>query len=674
VNEEWDGAPPPWILHEMPVAEPVEILVLTYTSNLPFFEAVCVRQARARGARVTIVYDADHAASGFSASGQPLTDYVPVPVVCRSGGAFHPKLMVIASETDAIVSIGSGNATPRGWHHAAEVWTHLHADGATIPQVFADLAAWLRRLPDQLWISALGRERLRDVADLLTARTVRPEQDEPLLLTNDLRPLAEQFPPPDVRVDRLGVASPFLDPPAEALSALLEIFRPASLDLLVTHGASLDPHRLRPVLDRIGDTRLIRPATDRYHHGKVIEWWSGTDGFQVTGSANCTRAALLRSTADRRGNCELAVLQMTSTSLISAVDVWEIGFDDLPEHLSDGDADTAPAVRVLGVQILTEPDRVEVLLLVTAGPAPAWLTVAHLCAEHVEQDGPLHWYRHDGDPGELGRSVNVLDEYDELMGTALVTDVLSALALVERPSPLERFALADLLEDDDQLQELWESLWELAQVTTPEHEPDEDTPEAIHHRRLRLEAAVRRTVGSELLNLALGRESRDDPDGTSKAIDIPDEAQRDSIDDWLWFVVNESEHWPPIAQLAVFRVVLRIVGAGLLPHPENWAWLIYHGLLHLWGRADDAALDDELAALSSIGLLALRCGLSPRDRADADLVRLYDELLDSFREERDWVWQANTETIEGYVHQLSGHTLGPRFNTANVGHVHRSGV
>lgn len=61
-------------------------------------------------ARATVLFDADRLTAGPGRTGP--ADYLAVPVVCQGGGAFHPKLLVIASESDAAVAIGSGKDAP----------------------------------------------------------------------------------------------------------------------------------------------------------------------------------------------------------------------------------------------------------------------------------------------------------------------------------------------------------------------------------------------------------------------------------------------------------------------------------------------------------------------------------------------------------------------------------
>ncbi|WP_157411414.1 hypothetical protein [Actinoplanes rectilineatus] len=700
MTDDLTGAPPPRILQKLPIADPEEILVLTYTSDLPFFEDVCVRQARARGARVTIVYDAGHVEPGFAAGGGPLTDYVPVPVQCRSGGAFHPKLLVAASADDALISIGSGNATSAGWHHNAELWTHLRIDGPTIPTLVEDLAAWLRRLPDRLWMEPLGAQRLHRVADLLTTRPSRPEPNEPWLITNDQVPIMDQLPLPDHPVDRLVVASPFFDPPADTLTTLITRLRPDSLDILLTRDAQLDSGRFERALDRVGTVRIAQPRTSRYHHGKALEWWSGPAGVLVTGSANCTRAALLRSMDDDRGNCELALLQEIAESVVDLVDAEEKDLDDLLLRDSDRETEPTPAIRVLTAQILTDPDRIEITILVTAGAAPDHLLIdvageTHT-AIHAANDDAIHIYRLDRSPGSLPRSVTVRDDSGVALGAALVTDVHSALARVRHPSPLEQQSLPELLGSEEQMQALLDALRRLAEIVPPR--PDEEkTSLSRRRRRARVEEDIRRAVGSGLLNLALGRDrneaSAGGPDGgelkgdegepdrkdreqpASKSVTPPlsaaaafqaqTENQRMRGRAWFRRLVEEAAEWPLGAQLASYRSLLIAVGGGLWPYPQEWAWLVHDGLENLWAAAEDESLAVEHGALAVIGLLAIRHGtLSQPD--DPDLAAGFKGFLAAFRDWRDWALDVNLETIEKYAYQLSGHTLGPRFTAVNI--------
>ena len=142
---ELEGAAPPALLRARVVEDAHEILVCTYTADLRFFEATCLPEARSVRARVTVVHDDAVSVTPAEELRHAGTTYADVPVRCRSGGAFHPKLLLIAGEDRAVAAIGSGNATSAGWHHNAELWTVLGADADDWPDTFADLADWLRQ-------------------------------------------------------------------------------------------------------------------------------------------------------------------------------------------------------------------------------------------------------------------------------------------------------------------------------------------------------------------------------------------------------------------------------------------------------------------------------------------------------------------------------------------------
>jgi hypothetical protein len=144
-------------LAELRIASPItvllekqsaqEVLLLTYTLNLTYWERHALGIARALGARVTVVADAHNVSIDAAQVRYAGTTYLDGRAVCRTGGAFHPKLLIIAGEEQATVALGSGNATIPGWHGNAELWTVLDGDGDGSPSTLAALANWLRGLP-----------------------------------------------------------------------------------------------------------------------------------------------------------------------------------------------------------------------------------------------------------------------------------------------------------------------------------------------------------------------------------------------------------------------------------------------------------------------------------------------------------------------------------------------
>jgi hypothetical protein len=76
--------------------------------------------------------------------------------------------------------------------------------------------------------------------------------------------------------------------------ALLDRFRPTSFRVLVQpRDVVADGHALSELVrDEGGSAEAI--ASDRYYHGKLIEWTSRDGRFALTGSPNLSQRALLK--------------------------------------------------------------------------------------------------------------------------------------------------------------------------------------------------------------------------------------------------------------------------------------------------------------------------------------------------------------------------------------------
>lgn len=291
-----------------------ELLLLTYTSDLGFFEAFGLGAAQAGGARVTVVGDARMSEPDPRAARRAGRSYLPGHAMC--GGAFHPKLVVIAGPKRVTAAIGSGNATLAGWQANAELWTVLRGDSTSCPLALADLAAWLRQLPEFVRFSRGVSEALTRVAnqlDALLGRTTDVTNDDVRLLSTNRNAILDQLPMGGV--DELAVCAPFHDPGAVALRALVDRLQPKQLRI------SYQPELTKldgPAIAALAaefDADLRCDADPRYRHGKLIEWVVNARRYALTGSPNLSGAALLRGVADG-GNCELGVVAPIVASLL----------------------------------------------------------------------------------------------------------------------------------------------------------------------------------------------------------------------------------------------------------------------------------------------------------------------------------------------------------------------
>ncbi|MEH0985725.1 hypothetical protein V6U79_25705 [Micromonospora sp. CPCC 205556] len=84
-------------------------------------------------------------------------------------------------------------------------------------------------------------------------------------------------------------------------------------------------------------------------------------------------------------------------------------------------------------------------------------------------------------------------------------------------------------------------------------------------------------------------------------------------------------------------------------------------MLQLWMTDQEESLDDEQAALATIGLVALRSGLDRRTEPDGELVEQFEELRQAYVEWSDWLAGVPVETVQRYAAGLGGYTFGVLF-------------
>lgn len=282
-----------------------EVVITGYTVDLGFLEKFAIPTARALGARITVLGDAGQAVHDPVDVRRAGLAYQHGHAVCSR--AFHPKLVALLGDDDVWLTVGSGNPTLSGWGYNRELWVTAHGTREHGPQLIEDVADWLHDLPAVVGMASWIAATLRQVAERMRPATV-DERWLPVRAYGNLRrPLLERL--PSDPVEELRLAAPFFDPPARAVSALVNRTKPRSVRVAVQPSiAMFDGAALVRATGSTVDQefRLLGPGPAR--HGKLIEW-DNTDGTTagMTGSANVTTSALLLSTA-QGGNCELAVI------------------------------------------------------------------------------------------------------------------------------------------------------------------------------------------------------------------------------------------------------------------------------------------------------------------------------------------------------------------------------
>jgi hypothetical protein len=305
-----------------------EVLVLTYTAGLEFFERFALANARATGARVTVISDATMVHADPMVVRRSGTQYLDARAVCPSG-AFHPKLVLIVGDGHARVAIGSGNLTMAGWHANAETWTVLRADEDGGPDTLREVSGFLRELAiSEIMLSAGADDALNRTADELDL--LPAEGAGPRLISSLSETIEAQLPTAAEPVSELILYAPFHDARLDGMRALLDRFRPAAWTVYVragTHGygTDVDGSKLEALArERGGRIAWVSHefeldageivADDRYWHGKLVQCRTPGGLWTLTGSPNLSAPALLRSVADG-GNCEIAVISQLELPL-----------------------------------------------------------------------------------------------------------------------------------------------------------------------------------------------------------------------------------------------------------------------------------------------------------------------------------------------------------------------
>ena len=287
-----------------------ELLILSYNANLGFFERAGLIKAKPRGARVTLVSDADMVHADHDATRFAGRSYLDARAICHGGGAFHPKLVIALGEERAEILVGSGNTSPGGWISNAELWTMVRATADGAPQAVHRVADLLEALPPLVRFTAGVAEVFSDVAEGLRRFSVTEEG--PALVSSAWGPIIDQL-PKAAKVSELVLSAPFFDKAALAIERLLGHFDPTRLVVALTEDANFDGAKLAQlVAKRSGTVSMI--ADTRYHHGKLVEWKMARARYALTGSPNISRSALLESMAEG-GNCEVGLVSPVATSL-----------------------------------------------------------------------------------------------------------------------------------------------------------------------------------------------------------------------------------------------------------------------------------------------------------------------------------------------------------------------
>lgn len=239
-------------------------------------------------------------------------DYLVRPVRLPAG-AFHAKTYLLAGKTSAVLLVGSGNLSINGMLEGKEVFCEF---STATSEGSAAIAAWGEWMDDL--ITQHGDDALRErwIHFINSASWFPKDSSGSPFIHNLQSSIHEQLITASQKpVDELHILAPFYDAECTAIARLLHDLRPSRLDLYLPHEVSVDGTRLAEILaDSSSDISIHGFDRQEFVHAKLFGCISGNEAVLLSGSANCSRPALL-TTADH-GNAEVGVLARTTPDVV----------------------------------------------------------------------------------------------------------------------------------------------------------------------------------------------------------------------------------------------------------------------------------------------------------------------------------------------------------------------
>lgn len=302
-------------------------IILTHNIDFVFIQTVVLAAFRRCGnSSITIFADASCAAESFAHQAPVLTDigvrYRVVPVNMSPGFRFHPKAVLLSSESKATMLVGSGNLTFGGWRENAEIWFRFDTehDGVAPFQAFH---AYLKEILEGIALPDAIKAEVDAAFDANSKKWISQEA-----IFGDLMGRAGSGPPlldqminylGDDPVDEIHLCTPYFDEDGLALQQIVDRIPAERVTVLCQPERSTLTQKAwrrnssSSTLQRIDFTRLGVSGENRsaFIHAKIYAFRRGNEVTLFVGSANCSQAAL--TMPGRAGNAELlAIRRMTS--------------------------------------------------------------------------------------------------------------------------------------------------------------------------------------------------------------------------------------------------------------------------------------------------------------------------------------------------------------------------
>lgn len=273
-------------------------LATTYNLDLPWFEALLLRQLNNNGVKLFAIFADEEQLSqalGTQADNLYRAGRTYMLQGVRSGQSFHPKIILLAGENRARLYVGSGNLSKGGLQYNLEIfesWDYESKDGQ-IPAEFFFIRNYFYNLVDKQ--IAFCPPLLRSALDKIFCK---PVFNQPVDATAVSRLLAspsalfDSVPRKD-DCNKLRIVSPFFDDRGYFTTELAKRFNAPSFQVITDiRNTNLTPEGVRCIESSGGEIlTLDANKHSRTLHAKVY-FAKGDDwSWGAAGSANASIAA-----------------------------------------------------------------------------------------------------------------------------------------------------------------------------------------------------------------------------------------------------------------------------------------------------------------------------------------------------------------------------------------------
>jgi len=341
-------------------------VILSYGADLAFYEDLVLRPLWVRNCRYHLVFiDAQRyrdltrqQPEGANLIGR---HYVVVPVDLGFLQSFHSKLILLLGDNGGRLLVGSGNLTFSGYGSNLEVYTLIDYSKNDPDALFLFQQAWemILSLQKKYGHSQQVDQILNNAANrFIWLRNQSLQSEETWLLHTLEAPLLDQI-CQVLSIDTIRKAtiiSPFLDGEGRAVREIHHRLKPDQITLIVQNQKAVaNPKSLERICaDGIPiSLHLVNNDEPRYLHAKVYILEGERYNWVITGSANCTSAALLKTTS--QGNFETVLIRKSEKSrdftyLLDALNISPLPYT--PDQIIWKPKSEEPQVRQQRIHLL----------------------------------------------------------------------------------------------------------------------------------------------------------------------------------------------------------------------------------------------------------------------------------------------------------------------------------